>query len=278
MENQRDKVVLITGASSGIGRACAEKLAEGPYIVYGTSRRPQTDWVTEDGTAKVRMLQMDVNEAASVEAGIEKILEEWRRIDIVVNNAGFGYGGAVEDTSIEEAKAAFETNLYGPLRACQAVLPTMRARGSGLIINVSSIGGRMGLPFQGIYSATKFALEGLTESLRMEVKSFGIDVVLLEPGDIRTSFTANRCLTEASQSHEAYRDQCNVTLARIEEDEQNGAAPQIVAESLMRILRQANPKPRYIAGRFHERLAVWAKDLLPDGLFERILMINYSVE
>jgi NAD(P)-dependent dehydrogenase (short-subunit alcohol dehydrogenase family) len=278
MKNERDKVALITGASSGIGRACAEKVAEGPYVVYGTSRRPRANLVTEDGEPKVRMLQMDVNSQASVEAGVETILEQWGRIDIVVNNAGFGYGGAIEDTSIEEAKATFETNFFGPLRVCQAVLPAMRAQGSGLIVNIGSIGGRMGLPFQGLYSASKFALGGLTESLRMEVKSFGIDVVLIEPGDTRTSFTDNRRLTEACQAHDAYRDQCNTTLAKVEEDERNGAAPELVAKSLMRVLKHADPKPRYIAGRFYERLAVWAKDLLPDRLFERILMINYGVK
>ena len=278
MEEQMTKVVLITGASSGIGRACAEALAAGPYTVYGTSRRPQPDPAVENGKSEVHMLQMNVNETSSVEASVETILEQQGRIDIVVNNAGFGYGGAVEDTSVDEAKATFETNLFGPLRVCRAVLPAMRAQGSGLIVNISSIGGRMGLPFQGLYSASKFALEGLSESLRMEVKSFGIDVVLLEPGDIRTSFTANRRLTAACRTHAAYREQCDTTLAKIEDDEQNGAPPQLVAKTLMHIVQHPHPRPRYIAGRFYEKLAVRLKDLLPDGLFERILMLNYGMK
>jgi NAD(P)-dependent dehydrogenase (short-subunit alcohol dehydrogenase family) len=272
-----DKVALITGASSGIGHACAERLTQGPYIVYGTSRRPQSEIVGPDGESTVRMLQMDVNETASVRKGIRTVLEEQGRIDIVVNNAGFGYGGAVEDTSVEEAKATFDTNVFGPLRVCQIVLPTMRTQGSGLIVNISSIGGRMGLPFQGLYSASKFALEGMTESLRTEIASFGIDVVLLEPGDIRTSFTDNRSRTAACLINDAYREQCEITLTKIEENERNGTRPQRVAETLMRIVQATNPKPRYVTGRFYEKLALWAKRLLPDRLFERILMMNYGI-
>jgi len=271
MNRSEGKIVLITGARSGIGRACADALVAQGHHVYGTSRTPPSE------TQGFTILPMNVNDADSVEAGVQLVLEETGRLDVVVNNAGFGYGGSVEDTSVAEAQALFETNFFGPMRVCQAVLPTMRKQGSGLIVNVSSIGGLMGLPYQGLYSASKFALEGLTASLRMEVQRFGINVVLLEPGDIHTPFTANRQHTAASQTSPVYQADYAMTLSRIESDERNGASAEIVGAALARIVDLRAPRPRYLVGPFYEKLAVMASRLLPGRLFEKLLMSNYGL-
>lgn len=265
------KVILITGASSGIGKACALYLAQQGHQVYGTSRH------LRDSEAGVTMLKMDVTDDISVQTGVERIVAEAGRIDVVVNNAGFGYGGALENTSIEEARATMETNFMGTLRVCRMVLPLMRAKKSGLIVNVSSIGGLMGLPFQGLYSASKYAVEGLTEALRMEVRRFGIQVVLLEPGDIHTSFTANRRSTQETDADLVYREQYLSALAKIEADEKGGPPPQIAALLLARIVNAPRPRARYVVGPFYEKLAILVKRLVPHALFEWIIMQNYGL-
>lgn len=269
---KHNRTVLITGASSGIGRAAARHLATLGYRVYGTSRNEQP---TEGG---VTMLPLDVTDADSVAAGIEAVLERAGRLDVVVNNAGFGYGGAVEETSLAEARETFETNFFGVLRVCRAVLPLMRAQGAGLIVNVSSIGGLMGMPFQGMYCASKYALEGLTESLRMEVRAFGIDVVLLEPGDIRTDFTARRRITAEAAVSPVYQAQFHRTLAKIEADERGGADPEVAARTLARILANRHPRARYVTGPAYQKLAVFARRVLPATLFEWLLRQNFAIQ
>ena len=264
-------VILITGARTGIGRACADLLVRRGFRVYGTSRHPP------DIAFDFTMVKMDVNDTPSVEAGVRALLDREGQLDVVVNNAGFGYGGAVEETSIDAAKATFETNFFGALRVCQAVLPTMRAQRAGLLVNVSSIGGLLGIPYQGLYSASKFALEGMTEALRMEVKAFGVDVVLLEPGDTHTDFTDNRRPVGSSTPSSVYYDQYQRTMAKTEADERAGAPPARVARTLLRIVRARNPKPRYVAGRWYEKAAVWAKRWLPGRWFEWIVRKNYGL-
>ena len=265
------KVVLITGASSGIGAACAAHLARNGWEVYGTSRNPVGDNV--DG---VRMIRMDVNNDDSVRDGIKLVVDEAGRIDAVVNNAGFGIAGAVEDTSIEEAKELFETNFFGVLRVCRAVLPHMRAQGSGTIVNVSSIAGRIGLPYQGMYSATKFAVEGMSEALRMETRPFGIRVVLVEPGDFHTGFTAHR-REVAAAAGSPYADQFKRALAVAEHDELAGSSPELVARLVLRILRSRSPRVRYTVGAPFQRLAAVAKGVLPAGFFQWALMKYYKL-
>ncbi len=265
------KVVLITGASSGIGAACATHLARNGWVVYGTSRNP----VAADVNG-VRMIRMDVNDDDSVRDGIKLVVDKVGRMDAVVNNAGFGIAGAVEDTSIEEAKALFETNFFGILRVCRAVLPYMRAQGSGTIVNVSSIAGRIGLPYQGMYSATKFAVEGMTEALRMETRQFGIRVVLVEPGDFCTGFTSNRRQAVAAAGS-PYEEQFKHALAVAEHDELTGSAPELVARLVLRILGSRSPRVRYTVGAPFQRLAAAAKGVLPSGLFEWALMKYYKL-
>ena len=218
MGDVKPKVVLITGASSGIGQACARHLARRGYQVFGTSRRPQAG-----AEEPFEMIPMDVTDEDSVRQGVATVLARAGRLDAVVNNAGFGFGGAVEDTSIDEAQELFETNFFGTLRVCRAVLPHMRERRAGTIVNVSSLAGLIAQPFVGMYCATKFAIEGVTEALRMEVRPFGIHVVMIEPGDTRTGFTANRRPTQASQAASPYADSMQRVLAVIERDEETGS-------------------------------------------------------
>ena len=187
MRGLTEAVVLITGASSGIGRACALHFARLGATVYGTTRRSPDDVAGGlrqelDDSVRLEMLEMNVDDDESVRRGIGQVLERAGRIDALVNCAGFGIGGAIEETSDADAMAILETNLLGTLRVCRAVLPSMRQQRGGTIVNISSIGGRIALPFQGLYSASKYGVEGMTEALRMEVRPFGIRVVLVEPG------------------------------------------------------------------------------------------------
>jgi NAD(P)-dependent dehydrogenase (short-subunit alcohol dehydrogenase family) len=261
MEKQNNRVVLVTGASSGIGQACAVWLAERGYRVYGTSRRR-----VANPQSAVTMLTADVTDDQSVERLIAEILDREQRLDIVVNNAGMGLAGAAEDTSIEEARCQLEVNFFGAFRVCRAVLPVMRSQRSGYIVNIGSIGGLLAIPYQAIYSASKFALEGLSESLRLEVRPFGIRVVIIEPGDHKTGITHNRRLAATSAS--PYSRAFTAALAKTVHDEQSGPGPEQVARLLHRIVTQRNPRLRYTVGPAPQRASVWLKRLLPYTLFE----------
>lgn len=265
---------MITGASSGIGAACAYRLAAEGDRVYGTSRHPGD----ETDAPGVQMLAMNVNSDESVAAAIEQIVRAEGRIDVVVNNAGFGIAGAIEDTSIEEAKALFETNFFGMLRVCRTVLPVMRAAHSGTIVNTSSLGGRIGLPYQGLYSATKFAVEGMSEALRMEVRQFGIHVTMIEPGDFRTGFTRNRRYVAAAQEDSAYKGSFERTIKVAESDELSGSSPKQIADLLVRILAARSPRVRYSVGGASQRGAAFLKRVTPSRLFEWALMKYYRVK
>jgi NAD(P)-dependent dehydrogenase (short-subunit alcohol dehydrogenase family) len=271
------QVVLITGASSGFGKACAEHLHARGYRVFGTSRRapPLEGRAPDAGT--FTMLPMDVDEDESVQQGVAAVLRHAGRLDVVVNNSGIGIAGAVEDTTVEEARVQMETNFFGVLRVCRAALPVMRAQGSGRIINISSLGGRVGVPFQALYSASKFALEGLSEALRMEVRPYGIRVVLIEPGDACTGFTARRQRTAASLENPAYRKLCDRALAVMEADEKNGLAPERVARLVERVIRARSPRLRYVVAPLPEALAMTLKRVVPASLFERGLMKYYRL-
>ena len=269
----KDKVVLITGASSGIGKACAEHLHRRGYRVYGTTRRNPDELPAFAYT----MMRMNVDDNDSVEQGINLILAKENRIDIVVNNAGIGISGAVEDTSLDEAKAQFETNFFGVLRVCRQVLPVMRAQGIGHIINISSVAGLVGVPFNGLYCATKFALEGLSETLRMEVKSHGIHVSLVEPGDINTAMSAHGLETRESACNPAYRANHTAALNIMARDEAEGPQPSVVAQRVENIILAPSPRLRYRVGSLIEQMVVAMKALLPARLFEWGLMQYYRV-
>jgi NAD(P)-dependent dehydrogenase (short-subunit alcohol dehydrogenase family) len=265
-------VVLVTGASSGIGKACADLLHADGCRVYGASRS------APEAPAPYPTLRMDVGDEGSVREGVEQVLEREGRIDAVVNCAGFGIAGAVEDTSIEEAKGQFETNFFGVLRVCRAVLPSMRARRRGTIVNVSSIAGLVSLPFQAFYSASKFALEGMSEALRMEVRPFGIHVVLVEPGDTRTRFTANRRRTEGAQCETSpYRGAFAEAIRVAEHEEQQGVDPAPVARVVARVVRASAPDLRYTVGPTMQRLAPLIRGVLPFSVYETLMRKHYGL-
>ena len=271
--NGSPQVVLITGASSGIGKACALHLVSRGFRVYGTSRRAQP----ADAPAGVEMLEMDVTSDDDVARGVARVLAAESRIDVLVNNAGYGIAGAVEDTTVEEARAQFETNVFGPLRLCRAVLPHMRARRAGLVVNVSSIAGLVPVPFQAFYSASKAALESMSEALRMEVRPFGVRVALLEPGDFRTGFTASRVRTVASTQQSPYYERGERALAVMERDEQGAEPPEAIARELERIIADPSPRLRHPVGKALQRAAPTLRQLLPSGLYERLMMQTYEI-
>jgi NAD(P)-dependent dehydrogenase (short-subunit alcohol dehydrogenase family) len=263
MAEPTPKVVLVTGVSSGIGKCCAEHLLKCGYRVFGTQRRPPPT-----PAPGVEILAMDVDNDESVAQGVQAVVQKAGRLDAVINNAGWGLMGAVEDTSIEEAKAQLETNFFGVLRVCRAVLPIMRRQGSGYIINISSLAGIVGLPFSGMYSASKFALEGVSESLRLETRRQGIRVVLVQPGDFRTNFPAARRFTKESAVNETYREALERTRIAQEKEELHGPDPQSIALLVEKILRRRNPPLRYSIGLLSQRIVVPCKRLLPQRLFE----------
>lgn len=265
------QVVLITGASSGIGLACAELLSARGHSVYGTSRKPASS------PQAYRLLEMDVTREDSVHRTVEAVLAEAGHIDVVVNNAGYALAGSVEDTSLEEAQRQLDTNFLGVLRVCKAVLPSMRARGSGLLIQISSLGGTFGLPFQGLYSASKFALEGLTESLRQELAPFGIQATLLQPGDVRTPITHNRIQTRQSGPGSAYRAHFESALHVIEKEEREGIAPEAVAQRVLALMGSRSVAVRYSVGHLSQRIPTAAKALLPSRVFERLVSSFYGL-
>ncbi|CAB1060309.1 Oxidoreductase, short-chain dehydrogenase/reductase family [Olavius sp. associated proteobacterium Delta 1] len=276
INNQR--VVLVTGASAGIGKCCADYLTLEGNRVYGTSRRANsTD--SEQRSSKrnlFRLIQMDVTNDSSVKKGIDSIIARESRLDAVVNNAGYAIIGSLEDTTVKEAKSQLETNFFGALRVCRAVLPIMRRQRTGYIVNISSIGGLIGLPFQSAYCASKFALEGAMEALRIEVRPFGIHVVLIEPGDFKTEITQHRQLAVASKRNSAYRDIFNRVLRTVESGERNGPTPELVAELINNVISTKSPRLRYTVGNISQRIAVPLKKILPSRLFESLISGSFQ--
>jgi NAD(P)-dependent dehydrogenase (short-subunit alcohol dehydrogenase family) len=264
-------VVLITGASSGIGAACAELLTQQGFRVYGSSRNP-------DFRPKAfRAVPMDVTNDSSVAAAVSRVLDEAGSIDILINNAGCGLAGAVEDTATEEALHQIDVNFMGVFRVTRAVLPAMRQRRSGVIVNVSSLGGLFGLPFQSMYSASKFALEGWTESLRHEVSPFGIRAVLVEPGDVKTGFTGSRVLAARANSTSAYAALFTKCLQIVEKEEKQGVPPEVIARLICRIAQGRGGGMRSSCGQFSQRLSAVLKRILPGRIFESIIASFYGL-
>jgi NAD(P)-dependent dehydrogenase (short-subunit alcohol dehydrogenase family) len=267
------KVVLITGGSAGIGQVCAAHLAALGWRVFAASRGTST---TSKLNARIEQIRMNVDDDASVRAGVVEVMERGGRLDAVINNAGFALLGPVEDTEISEAKAVFETNFFGALRVCQAALPALRTSGGGHIINISSLGGVVGLPFAGLYSASKFALEGMSESLRLETRPFGIRVVLIEPGDFRTQIMARRRVAASSQSG-IYRSNFERFMERRIREEALAPSPEAVAHLVERLLNDRNPSTRYAVGQLSQRLVIPLKQFLPQRIFDQLFRVSMGI-
>ena len=260
------KVALVTGGSSGIGAATARRLHQGGYLVHAGARRVERMHdLAEDG---ISVVALDVADDSSMTGAIEKILGDHGRIDVLVNNAGYGSYGSVEDVPLTEGRYQFEVNLFGLARLTQLVTPHMRAMGAGKIVNVSSIGGHLGEPLGAWYHASKFAVEGFSDSLRLELHEFGIDVIVIEPGAIRTEWGPGALLSAEKYSGDTvYGPQVHAMRALYAQAERRGSPPEIVGEAIFKAITAAKPKARY-AVPFSARAIIAAMNLVPDRVMD----------
>jgi short-subunit dehydrogenase len=265
------KVVLITGASSGIGAAVAQYLFKKEYTVYGTSRNPKDTIV--DG---IHMLALDVTKSVTIQQTIATLLQKEGRIDVLINNAGMGITGPLEEIPDTETKRVFETNYFGPLEVIKAVLPSMREQRSGMIINVTSIAGYMGLPYRGIYSATKGALGITTEAYRMELKEFNVKMTTVAPGDFATNIAAGRYHAPVLEDS-PYKENYGNTLRLMDEHVDAGMDALIMAKVVHKIINTTHPKVHYRVGFFMQKFSIVLKRLLPDTWYEKLLLNHYKL-
>ncbi|MDR8392306.1 oxidoreductase [Aliifodinibius sp. S!AR15-10] len=265
--------ILITGASSGMGKTTALQLIDQGHMVYGAARRVEKMQELEE--AGGRAIEMDITDEEQIVAAVTHILEEQDQIDVLVNNAGFGLYGAVEDISIEDAKRQFEVNLFGLARITKEVLPHMRERNSGTIINISSMGGKIYTPLGAWYHASKHALEGWSDCLRLELKQFNIDVVIVEPGVIATDFGDTLSGPLLENSGDGPYEQMARAMAQATKDsyEKEGASspPSVVADTILKVIRSDKPKTRYPVGNM-ARLLMFIRKYLGDRIFDKAIM------
>ncbi len=267
----QEKVALVTGVSSGIGQATATLLSSRGFRVFGTMRRPSE---ANGRLGDVELIQLDVRDEESVRSCLRTVLDRAGRIDALVNNAGFTLIGSLEETSLEEAREVFETNFFGVLRMTRAVLPVMRAQGSGRIVNMGSVVGFLPAPYQGIYAASKHALEGYSESLDHEVRQFGVRVSVIEPGFTRTKISQNSQV--AGRPLEAYASERSRVLDAIRENTANGEDPGAVAAVIFQALTTRSPRPRYPVGR-EAQLLNRLRKLIPAKFFDKSLRKQFRL-
>lgn len=266
------KVVLVTGGSSGIGKSIGEYLSDREFIIYGTSRNPEK----YEATSQFKLIALDVTKVESIRICIGDIIKKEGRIDVLINNAGVGITGPVEEIPEEEIKSNFETNFFGPINVIKAVLPQMRKQKSGLIINITSIAGYMGLPYRGVYSASKGALELITEAFRMELKDFNVQMANLAPGDFATNIAAGRFHAPIKESS-PYKEKYSSVLHDIDEDVNKSNDPILVAKKVYQIINTKNPKIHYKSGAFMQKFSIVLKRILPDKVYEKLLMNHYKI-
>lgn len=268
-------VAIITGCSTGIGRATALLLAENGWRVFATARQLET--VNDLAGDCITPLQLDVTDETSMASAVQEVLGQAGHIDVLVNNAGYAQAGPMEELDMNKVRCQFETNTFGALRMAQLVLPTMRAQGKGRIINVSTMGGRLVIPFIGLYNSSKFALEAMSDALRMETRPFGVHVILVEPGGVRTSF--NAAATRNAQQHIAdtnspYHRYFILMTRFIERIEGMSSAPEMVAKVILHALTTASPRARYVAtpdARVMLAVMLRMSDGMRDALWSRML-------
>ena len=269
-EATADKTILVTGASSGFGMNIADTLAAAGHRVFGTGLEENPD------RPGVRMVRMDVTDDASVRACVARVMEESGRIDVLFNNAGFGLCGGIEDTSLDEARAQFETNYFGAVRMLREVLPVMRRQQAGRIIATGSLAGEVALPFQPHYCASKHAIRALIEALRLELRGTPLDATVIEPGDFATGFTAARRFAAEARSG-ANAGQMEATVAIIERDERSGPGPEAMGKLCLELVEAVTLKPVYAIGRRDQRLTVLLKRWIPATWFESLLARHYGL-
>jgi NAD(P)-dependent dehydrogenase (short-subunit alcohol dehydrogenase family) len=275
--NQQALVAVVTGSSSGIGLATSLALARNGYLTYATMRnlakRDSVQSTAEKQHLSIRTVQLDVTDENSVKNAIQSILSESGRIDLLVNNAGYGLTGALEDIRIDEIRALYETNLFGVIRVTQAVLPTMRKQGSGRIINISSGAGRIGYPGGSAYVSSKFALEGLSESMAYEIEQFGIRTVLVEPGFVRTNFGENIVITKKAQDPNSPYSQMMMQMKSSSYRRrmiENASDADLVASVVVEAATAKEPNLRYLAGKDVQQM-VAAKKNMSDEEFQKMI-------
>ena len=266
------KVILITGGSSGIGKSIGEFLTQKGYTVYGTSRNP--DKVKE---TTFPLLTLDVRDVNSIQHAVAILLEKEGRLDVLINNAGVGITGPLEEIPTVEIKNNFDTNFFGPIEMMKAVLPQMREQKSGLIMNITSIAGYMGLPYRSVYSASKGALELITEALRMEVKAFGIEITNVAPGDFATNIASGRYHAPLNPDS-VYQIPYGNTLKMMDEHVDSGRNPNEMAFAIHKIIETIKPNGHYKVGSFLQRFSVVLKRILPDKMYEKMLMKHYGLK
>ncbi|KAF2340814.1 SDR family oxidoreductase [Flavobacterium tistrianum] len=265
------KVVLITGGSSGIGKSIGEFLHHKGFVVYGTSRNPEKVL-----NSVFPLVALDVRNSDSIKNAVNRIIETSGRLDIVINNAGVGITGPLEEIPTEEIRNNFETNFFGPIEVMKAALPQMRKQNSGLIINVTSIAGYMGLPYRSVYSASKGALELITEALRMEVKAFGVEITNVAPGDFATNIAAGRYHAPVIKDS-AYEKVYGDVLATMNDHVDAGSNPNEMAEAVYKIIQTKKPNVHYKVGAFMQKFSIVLKRALPDKMYEKMLMNHYKL-
>ena len=266
-----NKVVLITGGSSGIGKSIGEFLHQKGFVVYGTSRNPTTIV-----NSLFPLLALDVRNHESIAYAVAEVIRISGKIDVVINNAGVGITGALEEIPTHEIKANFDTNFFGPIEVIKAVLPQMRKQQSGLIINITSIAGYMGLPYRSIYSASKGALSIVTEALRMEVKSFGIQITDIAPGDFATNIASSRYHAPVVAGS-PYELPYGKTLKTMDAHVDSGRNPTEMAQAVYEIIQNPNPNVHYKVGFFMQKFSIVLKRVLPDKVYEKLLMKHYKL-
>lgn len=262
------KVVLITGASSGMGKDFSLRLLKAGYIVYGAARR--TERMSDIEDAGGYAIKLDITDDLSIQEVVDQIIKQQGHIDVLINNAGYGSYGAIEDVPVEEAKRQFEVNIFGLARLTQLVLPHMRKQHSGKIINISSIGGKIHTPLGGWYHATKHALEGLSDCLRFETKQFGIDVVIIEPGGIESEWGGIALNSAMERSGNTAYAETAKGFKKIMETYKKQAPPAVITDLIMKAITANKPKTRYSAGTAAKPM-LFLRKILSDRMFDNLI-------
>ena len=268
-----EKVALVTGSSSGIGFETAVALAKENYFTFAsmrnTDKAEKIQEIAKKENLNLEVIELDVDKEESIKSAVKKIQEQKGRIDVLVNNAGYGLFGCLEDVSINELKAQFETNFFGVVRLIQEIAPSMRKQGSGIIVNVSSVAGRIGFPGTPAYISSKFALEGLSECMRYELSPFGIKTIIIEPGVIKTNFFSSMKVTKAKQDS-PYKEITEKVMNAVKMMSEMGTPPDEVAKTIVNAIKTEDPLPRYIVGS-DASMFLEAKKMKTDIEFENYL-------